>query len=479
MGKQLSITANSSYLMIGKLIQRILSFFIVIFIARYLGPEKYGVATYVISFITLVAIFWNFGINTLVTRSVSRDVAIQKQYLGGGILAKSLLFFICFPFMAIYFYFAESREVLFSALIFAAGTFLGNICGVFNSMFIARRRMDYSALIQVVRSVALLIGVYAVSFSIVSLPRIFGCYFVSFLVTLVVVVALAARFFVLPQFYLERHFVLQLIRKSTPFFLISGVNIFLFRIDHVMISKIVGDVELGLYGAAYTIFEVVISFFPMIFMSSAFPVLSRLYANDFAALSDIYKLMFKYFLWLSLPMSLGLAVLAREICLTMYGQDYLQAGNMLLMLASGVWIFFMSTLVSWTLTACERQNMVLCSNVIAMVANIMLNFIFIPQYGGIGAASVTLMCELFNFVFMCIVLHKVMLKPSLGVGYYVRIMISLIVMGVPLLFFVFMSGVHGPLLLVGGVILGAVLYGMSSLLLKTVSFAELKILKLY
>jgi hypothetical protein len=72
-----------------------------------------------------------------------------------------------------------------------------------------------------------------------------------------------------------------------------------------------------------------------------------------------------------------------------------------------------------------------------------------------------------------------MLKPSLGVGYYVRIMISLIVMGVPLLFFVFMSGVHGPLLLVGGVILGAVLYGMSSLLLKTVSFAELKILKLY
>ena len=74
----------------------------------------------------------------------------------------------------------------------------------------------------------------------------------------------------------------------------------------------------------------------MIFMSSAFPVLSRLYANDFAALSDIYKLMFKYFLWLSLPMSLGLAVLAREICLTMYGQDYLQAGNMLLMLASGV-----------------------------------------------------------------------------------------------------------------------------------------------
>jgi hypothetical protein len=35
------------------------------------------------------------------------------------------------------------------------------------------------------------------------------------------------------------------------------------------------------------------------------------------------------------------------------------------------------------------------------------------------------------------------------------------------------------LLLVGGVILGAVLYGMSSLLLKTVSFAELKILKLY
>jgi len=177
-----------------------------------------------------------------------------------------------------------------------------------------------------------------------------------------------------------------------------------------------GDVELGLYGSAYTIFEIILMFFPAIIMSASFPVLSKQYKNNIKEMKRLCNVLLKYFLFFGIPMSCGLVLLGDETIIALFSKEYKDAGLLLSILGFTVWICFLTYLTSWILTAIEKQSLVLISAVIAMIINIILNIYMIPLYGAKGAALTTLFCEFVQFVFMFI-----MFKRSISIKYNVKL----------------------------------------------------------
>jgi O-antigen/teichoic acid export membrane protein len=405
--KSNSIFKNSTFLIVGNLLQKVISFYTAILITRYLGPERYGQYTFVISLILIVAVLWNFGFGTIIVRDVSKDKSLAAKYSGGVIFLKFFFAAIIILLSCLYLKIVNYDNVIIKAiLIFGVGNFLMSINEVFISIFSAYRRMDFSAFIPIIRASVLLLAIVVIIQTEGGIIEIFLGYLISFIFVLIFSSCLIKTKFAFPVFNFNIQFLKELVIKAFPLLLISVVNIILFRIDAIMLSKMQGDVELGLYGAAYNIFEISIALFPMILMKATFPVISEQFDKNIENMKKLFVILMKYFYLLGIPLSLGTILLGKDIIIVLFGNEYINAGILLSLLGGSIWIFFLSNLLSWTLTAIYKQNYVLLSNFIVMIINIILNFIFIPLYGAKAAALTTLFCELVQLIFLFIVFKR-------------------------------------------------------------------------
>jgi O-antigen/teichoic acid export membrane protein len=66
------IFKNIGVLFIGQIAVYVFTFFYTVFTARYLGAEGYGTLTFALDFTSLLAIFSDFGLSTLMIREISR-----------------------------------------------------------------------------------------------------------------------------------------------------------------------------------------------------------------------------------------------------------------------------------------------------------------------------------------------------------------------------------------------------------------------
>ena len=161
-------------------------------------------------------------------------------------------------------------------------------------------------------------------------------------------------------------------------------------------------------------------------MKSAFPVLAEQYKKNIFKVKQLYNVLLKYFLFLSIPMSCGTFLLGKEITVLLYGQDYEGAGILMSVLGLAIFIFFLTCLISWTLTGIDKQNYVLLSNFVVMLMNILLNFLFIPKYGALAAAVTTLVCGVIQLIIMSVALSRTIpLRNEMNLA---KIMLATIVM---------------------------------------------------
>src|SRR4030042_6203101 len=64
---------NSIFLASSQFIEKILSVFMAILLARYLGKGDYGRLVYAMAFANLFTFFWDFGLGRLILRDVAKN----------------------------------------------------------------------------------------------------------------------------------------------------------------------------------------------------------------------------------------------------------------------------------------------------------------------------------------------------------------------------------------------------------------------
>ena len=480
MTKTDSILKNSFFLMGGNLLQRSLSLISVIIITRYLGPENYGKYTLVITLVMICSVVWNFGLKTVLIRDISINKSAASIYAGAAIMIKTLLCTIMLPLAYFYLYiFKYERYFMVATLLFFVGYFVSSITEIYKSIFTAYRRMGFSVIADIARSLTLIlilgILVYTMGDSI-TLISIFIAYLISFVVANIISLMILKLYYVLPDFYIKKQFLKELIVKSFPFVLIVVADVVLFRIDHLMISMMTEISELGYYGAAYTIFEIVMSLFPMMFLNAAFPVLSDKYHNDRNEFENLCRTLRKILLYIGIPMSCGLAILGGDIVVLLYGETFSNAGILLSILGIPLWLLFLNFYQACILTAIMKQDIVLRATFLTMIANIILNIIFIPKYGAKGAALTTLICSIIHFGYLFVNLQRYI--QFIYETYIIKIIISSIIMSVVIylfkLKFVFLNNY---LLVFFSIIIACITYFTVTFLLRTIFLNELSIIR--
>ena len=71
--------ANTSWLFAEKVLRVVIGLFIGVWVARYLGPEKYGLLSYAQSFVGLFTAIATLGLDGIVVRELVYDIILKKR----------------------------------------------------------------------------------------------------------------------------------------------------------------------------------------------------------------------------------------------------------------------------------------------------------------------------------------------------------------------------------------------------------------
>ena len=127
--------------------------------------------------------------------------------------------------------------------------------------------------------------------------------------------------------------------------------------------------------------------------------ISELYQSDkIKTLENIYSTITKWLIILTAPIILSM-IFYSDIILSFFGQEYIKASNVLVLLALGQMISVSVGANGFILSMTGHEKLFLFDNFIMAITNIVLNIVLISRYGILGAALATcISVAVFNII---------------------------------------------------------------------------------
>jgi len=387
------IVTNTITLGISEVITKLGLFFIFIYLARSFDKAAFGRFNFAYAFSLIAVILIDLGINYMLIREASRNKSKIGKYIGNSFLIKLSLSVIIFSL--IYFVMSLSNYPLETRLLvylISAYAFFKSFTELLFTVFKAYERMHYESILKILRIVMLT----SIFFTFVFLK--FSIIYLAFAFTITELIVLFISFIIISKKFTKIDFTLDvnlskvILKKASPFTLSLVFASIYFYIDTIMLSLMRGDVEVGIYSAAYNL-TLAILFIPGMYIFAIYPILSTKFDKSKKTAVLLYERSFKYLFILGVPVSMGFFILSRQIILFIYGPNYFQSVLALQVLSGFIFIKFISYLTGIILSSINKQKLRMYSQGTAAITNLILNLILIPKLGFIGAGLSTLVSE--------------------------------------------------------------------------------------
>jgi|TARA_B110000091_G_scaffold17259_1_gene16265 O-antigen/teichoic acid export membrane protein len=214
-------------------------------------------------------------------------------------------------------------------------------------------------------------------------------YSITLLICLLVVILKAKSFFKVPSI----EFIKSTFHKSIPFAIIIFFMTMYFRLDAVMIERLLprGEYFSGVYAQGYRFFDL-LNNFVYLFTAILFPLLSK----EMSKGNKVNQLVTFTISLLSISFVtlLGIALfLASYLIEISYDDVQPESAKVLSILLITFIPMVVSSIYGTVLTAGGKLKEMMVWSGVAFVSNILLNFILIPIYGVIGAAIASLVAQ--------------------------------------------------------------------------------------
>lgn len=382
-----NILANTGWLFADRILRMGVGLFVGVWIARYMGPEQFGIYNYAIVFVAMFSALSNLGLDGIVVRNIVRDPAAKDEILGTAFFLKFAGGIITFLVSVGAVLSLRSGDRVTCWLV--GITAVGAIFQAFDTIDFWFQSQVKSKYTVYVRNAAFLIITFVKIILIMTRSSLisFACAGLAEIVlgTIGLVITYRLHGYYLKKWQISLRYAKELLADSWPL-IVSGLAVGLFmKIDQVMLREMVGNEAVGIYSAATRLSEVWY-FIPAVIVSSASPsiieakrISETLY---YQRLQKLFNLMAGVAFAIAVPVTL----FSKQLVLMLFGENYASAGPVL---AIHIWAVFFMFLAATQRTWDAAENLMLLSlkrTLIGAVVNVILNIIFIPLCSSIGAA---------------------------------------------------------------------------------------------
>ena len=387
--------ANTSWLLGERVLRMVISLFVGIYVARYLGPERFGLLSYSVSFVWLFSSLASFGLNNILVRELVQSPEQRNNLLGTVFWLKVFGTFVMATAIALALQFFEDEQQTYWMIFIIALGYLFQTTNVIELYFQAQVQSKFIVRAQVAQML------------ITSLFKIYLIYIqaelIWFAFALMLDQAVAAALFLIvycwkinffPFFTFHWKRAKKLMDGALPL-IFSGMMVLLYmKIDQVMLKEKLNTKAVGVYAAAVKLCEAWY-FIPSAIMASLFPAIIESRKESEEIYENRVQKLYEMMVWGSLLVAIPTSFLADWFIQVLYGAIFQEAA---IVLKIYIWTFVFVSLgvaSSHWLVAENLEKYALIRSLLGAIINITLNWYMIPIYGITGAAYATLITQLF------------------------------------------------------------------------------------
>lgn len=400
------VLKNASWIVGCKIIQSLLTFFIGMLTARYLGPSNYGLISYASSIVAFFSPVMQLGFTATLVQEFITQPEREGELLGTSLVLNIISAIACIIGVGSFCSIANPGEpetiivcILYSlTLIFQASEMT-------QYWFQAKLLSKYPSIAALIAYTV--ISVYKI-YLLVTEKSIRWFALTHVIEAFIVAVLLLCVYIRLNGTKLSFSWNLgkEMFSRS-KYYIGTAMMVAVFQqTDRIMINLMVGEAETGYYSAALTCVGITGFFFAAI-IDSARPTILESRKNSIEEFNKKTIILYTIITIVSLLQSVGMTVLAKVMIELLYGEAYLPAVPIL---QTAVWFvafgYYGSVRNIWILAE-GKQKYLLYINLIGASVNVVLNFIMIPFFGGCGAAIATLITQFFTNVVMGFIIKPI------------------------------------------------------------------------
>lgn len=387
------VFSNMKWLVGERIFQMVIALVINMVTARYLGVDNYGIINYVASFIAFFTPICSLGLEGIIIKELVDNPDKQGEVIGtamGMRVCSSLLSMIAILLLLTFL--NPGDTVMLGVAVFQSLILIFNTADLFEFWYQSRLESRKSVKMKIISY--FLVAIYKI------LILVFhkSIYWFALTNTLDMMVAYALLFLSYRRdngsqltFSLKKG---KDMLKISYNFIISGLMVAVYaQMDKIMLGKMLDTTAVGLYSVGIYICNLW-NFIPNAIIVSLRPgILQAKQYNEELYIKKL-KQMYAIIIWVSILYAVAVCIFSKYIIWILYGKDFLGAREPLMI---AVWYCGFSLIGSardvWIISE-KLQKYSKYFALVGALTNLILNFVLIPLWGMVGAASATLITQI-------------------------------------------------------------------------------------
>lgn len=385
------IIVNISWLFFDKILRMGIGLFVVMWLARYLGPAEFGLLNFVIALVSIFGVFSTLGLKGIVVRDLIDHAESEKEILGTTFILRLFSGIFVYLLLLSTIFIIKPDDTLSKILVAIYGASL-----IFKSVEVIAFWFESQVTYKYV------VWVENTTFMILSLVKVIMIWleadlvqfaWVMLLESVIVAVALLIVYSKLASSPKNWQVTITkaraLLKNCWPLIISSAAWIIYTRVDQIMIGEMLDLSAVGQYSVAIKISEMV-NFVPMIIVFSIIPIISKSRKNDRELYLKQFQMTYDLVVGLMLLTAFIFTFMSTWLVQLLFGSEYMSAASAL---SIHIWstIFIAMATVSGKFLLNEGlQKITMQRHLLGIFINIPLNYFLIPVYGIEGAAWASL-----------------------------------------------------------------------------------------
>jgi O-antigen/teichoic acid export membrane protein len=384
-----NVTRNTLYQVAGKAISIVSSLIITGLLTRHLSTSGYGQYTIITTIIIMLGTLTDWGTGFIAVRTASQGQHPPPLVYGNLLILRLTAALLSLP---VIFLLNQLQLISISPGLLTILFFIVIPLAIKNAtyaVFQTKLQLLNTAIIEAFSNVGFLgLVLMLITRSQLNLFTTINALFWATLLACMASLFLAYRLTTI-TYQLQRQLIIYLLREALP----MGALLFVFnvynRLDIFILQKYHGDAATGIYGLAYKVHDNLV-LGAAFFMNALYPLISQAKTNQ--RIRKLFRDSLHLMLFAGALITGCFLFLARPVILIL-APDYLPAITVVRLLMIATFFAYLNHVTGYTLAALGHQRIHLKIALLALITNLIANFIFIPRFSYYAAALTTGLTE--------------------------------------------------------------------------------------
>lgn len=382
--------SNTSWLFAEKIFRIAIGLFVTVWLARYLGPEQFGVFNYALSFVAIFGVFSSLGLDKLVTKELLSRPQDSHEIMGTSFMLRFIGAIFLLPLATFSISIVRpDNDLMFIMVIIISSSFFFTSFEIIKYWFESHVQAKYSAIIDaiviftssIIKGILIILEAPLVAFAWVVVIE-------SILLAIGLIIIYIKKSNKILDWKVSFQKLRYMLKEACPLILSGAVFVLFTRIDQVMLGSMIGDEAVGIFAAAVRISEGWM-FIPMIIATSLFPAMLNARKNNYFLYLQRTQHLLNLMAVLGVSVAIGIIFIASPFMNLIFGDSYGQSSSILIIHIWGM-VFNAISIISFRYFLAEGLQIYSFYRAFTgLILNILLNYLLIPIYGAVGAAVAT------------------------------------------------------------------------------------------